>query len=467
MKLAILGGGGFRVPLIYRALVDYEAQGVIDEIRLYDTNYMRLDAIRKVIHRLQERSYVTPRLSVTTDLREAINGVDFIFSAIRVGGIHGRAHDEKIARELGILGQETTGFGGISYALRGLPIALDIAHTIVDINPEAWVINFTNPAGIVTEACQRILGDRVIGICDSALGLAARAAQSACTAGFISSPRDTTADILNGTIGIDYCGLNHLGWLTGLYVDGTDILPRVLTSSEALSDFTEGRLFGRSWLSSLKCLPNEYLHYYYFTREIIRADANAAATRGHFLAEQQHQFYTRVDQTPSEDALELWKTTWRERESTYMATNYAVADKAGTKQDEHGHVDLGAGGYDQIAAAIIQAIGCDEPAHLVLNVANRGTISFLSDDAVIEVPCVVDAHGVHPLPVSSLPEHARGLVHSIKNVEQTVIQAVETKSWDLVIQALAIHPLVDGVGTARLACEALQSRFPELAYLRS
>lgn len=381
--------------------------------------------------------------------------------ALRVGGTWGRAADERIARELGILGQETTGFGGISYALRGLPVALHVARTLAEVNPAAWLINVTNPAGIVTEASRAILGDRVIGICDSPIGLARRALGSLESEGLV--PAGTTGDlgVGDGEVRLDYAGLHHLGWLQGLHVRGEDVLPRLLERPDLLERFEEGRLFGADWLRTLGSVPNEYLHYFYFARETVEADARSEATRGVFLEQQQDGFYRAAEGAPPAEAARLWERTRRRREETCMATDREAAGAA--ERDEE---DLAARGYDRVALAIMHAIVHDSPAQLVLNVADRGTLAPLPDDPVIEVPCLVDAAGPRPLPVSPPPDHALGLVQTVKLVERTVIRAVAESRRDLAIESLALHPLVDGVGVARRALDLSCAEFPELAALR-
>jgi 6-phospho-beta-glucosidase len=460
MKLALLGGGGFRVPLVFRTLMQDTSPGRVTELRLFDTDPARLRTMSSILTAMSEGRADAPRIVVSTELREAVRGVDFIFSALRVGGTRGRAQDEQIAQKVGLLGQETTGFGGISYALRGLPVALDIARTISEVNPEAWLINFTNPAGIVTEASRAILGDRVIGICDSPIGLARRALSALEKAGLAPAGTSASTGLGDSPVRLDYIGLNHLGWLQGLEVDGQDLLPALLDRDDLLELTEEGRLFGADWVRTLGCLPNEYLHYYYFARETVAADAEAELTRGRFLLGQQEDFFSKAAAAP-EHAAEFWESTRRRREETYMATNREAA--GGMERDES---DLESGGYDKVALAIMHAIAHDRPAQLILNVAGGSQIDFLPPDAVIEVPCTVDASGAHAQQVSPVPAHGRGLVHTVKTVERTVIAAVKERSRDLAIEALALHPLIDGVGVARRALALAEDAFPELSYLR-
>ncbi|MFD5575513.1 family 4 glycosyl hydrolase, partial [Streptomyces cadmiisoli] len=258
MRLTILGGGGFRVPLVYGALLGDRAEGRVSQVTLYDEDPPRLTAMARVLRdqaaaaSAADPTVDAPTVTVTGELDEALRGADFVFSAIRVGGLEGRAADERIALAEGVLGQETVGAGGIAYGLRTVPVAREIARRIARHAPEAWVINFTNPAGLVTEAMAEVLGRRVIGICDSPVGLGRRIARV-----LGARPQDAW---------IDYVGLNHLGWVRGLRVGGRDELPRLLADTEALESFEEGRLFGAEWLRSLGAIPNEYLHYYYFNR---------------------------------------------------------------------------------------------------------------------------------------------------------------------------------------------------------
>jgi 6-phospho-beta-glucosidase len=445
VRLTILGGGGFRVPLVYGALLADRAEGRVTEVVLHDLDTGRLAAVGRVLAEQAAGVPDAPAVRATTDLDEALRGADFVFSAIRVGGLEGRAHDERVALAEGVLGQETVGAGGIAYGLRTVPVAVDIARRVARLAPDAWVINFTNPAGLVTEAMSRHLGERVVGICDSPVGLGRRIARVLGV-----DPRRAW---------IDYVGLNHLGWVRGLRVDGRDRLPRLLADPDLLNSFEEGRLFGAEWLRSLGAIPNEYLHYYYFNRETVRAYRQAEQTRGAFLRDQQARFYEEAS-SPAVSALEVWNRTRAEREATYMAENRESAG-AGEREAE----DL-SGGYEQVALALMRAIARDERTTLILNVRNRGTLSVLDADAVIEVPCLVDASGAHPVAADPLPGHAAGLVCAVKAVEREVLAAAETGSRATAVKAFALHPLVDSVEVARRLMEGYLRVHPGLAYLR-
>ncbi|MFF9163706.1 6-phospho-beta-glucosidase [Streptomyces longwoodensis] len=445
MKLTMLGGGGFRVPLVYGALLTDRGAGRVTEVVLHDLDDGRLSAVARVLAEQAAAVDDAPRVTATTDLDEALRGADFVFSAIRVGGLEGRAADERVALAEGVLGQETVGAGGIAYGLRTVPVAVDIARRVARLAPDAWVINFTNPAGLVTEAMSRHLGDRVIGICDSPVGLGRRIARV-----LGADPKQAW---------IDYVGLNHLGWVRGLRVAGRDELPRLLADPALLGSFEEGKLFGADWLRSLGAIPNEYLHYYYFNREAVHSYQQAERTRGAFLRDQQARFYAEVG-NPGTSALELWDRTRAEREATYMAENRETAG-AGERDAD----DL-SGGYEKVALALMRAIARDERTTLILNVRNRHTLAALDPDAVIEVPCLVDASGAHPVAVDPLPGHATGLVCSVKAVEREVLAAAESGSRATAVKAFALHPLVDSVNVARRLVEGYRAVHPGLDYLK-
>ncbi|MFI1330358.1 6-phospho-beta-glucosidase [Streptomyces sp. NPDC020845] len=446
MRLTVLGGGGFRMPLVYRALLDDsgDAAGRCTELVLFDTDRGRLDAIGAVLAEQAAGRPGAPAVRATTDLDDALRGADFIFSAIRVGGLAGRARDERVPLAEGVLGQETVGAGGVLYGLRTLPVALEIAERIAAVAPDAWVINFTNPAGMVTEAMQRVLGDRVIGICDSPVGLCRRAA------------RALGAD--PGRASYDYVGLNHLGWLRGVIVDGRDRLPELMADTAALESFEEGKLFGAPWLQALGALPNEYLHYYYFNREAVSAIRQAPATRGEFLRDQQAGFYAEAAAAGTAEgaagagALELWERTRMEREATYMAESREAS--GGWQRDS---CDLDGGGYDRIALAIMRAIARDERATLILNVRNRTAVPGLDADAVVEVPCLVDAGGARPLAAGPVAPDQLGLMLTLKAVERATIASATSHgpaARAAALRALAVHPLVDSVNVASRILDA-------------
>lgn len=459
MRLTILGGGGFRVPLVHQALLSDAAagSGSISQITLYDADPRRIAVIAEVLRQQATGQRHPPTVRVAPDLPHAVRGADFVFSAVRVGGLAGRIIDEQVAQQHGLLGQETVGAGGIAFGLRSVPVARQIASAVATHAPGAWLVNFTNPAGLVTEAMRPILGDRVIGICDSPTGLVRRVAAALGATG-------------SASVAADYVGLNHLGWLRGISIDGAERLPDLLADPSALASVEEARLFGADWVRALGCIPNEYLHYFYLARESRDAGvagASAGASRGEFLAAQQSEFYRQAhtliaadqaaDAHDSRTVLELWERVRTERDATYFAAEREISG-AGSRSDE----DLQAGGYERIAIELMRAISRDEAADLIVNVANRGLLPQFDEDAVVEVGCRVDRDGAHPYDVRPLTDHQAGLMHTIKGVERAVIEAAVTGSRDAALRAFAMHPLVDSVTTAASLLDAYADRHPEL-----
>jgi len=440
MKLTILGGGGFRVPQVFAALAADDAAVRIDELVLYDTDASRLEAIRAVLRQLEQEFSHPPRITGTSDLDEALTGADFIFCAIRVGGAQGRTLDERIALGLGVLGQETTGPGGLAFAIRTLPVILEIAERARVLAPEAWFINFTNPAGIVTEGLRRVLGERVVGICDTPIGLIRRAATALTGCATAST--------------FDYVGLNHLGWLRSLEVDGRDRMPDLLADTSLLNGIEEVRLMGVDWVRALGALPNEYLYYYYKNREAVSRIRASETTRGEFLLRQQSDFYQRAAGAPAH-ALELWRKTRYEREATYMAEGRPLGQEQARQES-----DLEDGGYQQVALNLMAALAAGRPSTMILNIRNGETVNGLPPESVVEVPCTVDDTGIHPHQLAPVTGHMLGLMQSVKAVEQLTIEAVVNHSATLAWKAIALHPLVDSVEVGRDLLERYQQEIP-------
>jgi 6-phospho-beta-glucosidase len=439
VKLTIIGGGGFRVPLVYGALLAKRDTLPFDEVVLHDPDAGRMERMGGVLRGLAHERGAELPFRATTDLDDAVEGADFVFSAIRVGQLEGRVVDEAVPLSLGVLGQETTGPGGICFALRTIPEMVRLAETVAERAPGAWVVNFTNPAGMVTEALQQVLGDRVVGICDSPSGLCRRVARAV--------GRDP------GEMWFDYFGLNHLGWLRGAHDADRDRLPELLADDGRLAGFEEGRLFGGDWLRALGMIPNEYLYYFYFHADAVEA-IRKGVPRGEQLLQSQAEFYARN----GDDALEAWRATRAERDRTYMAAERLAA---GVEAD---HDDGGdGGGYEGEAMAVVEAIANNTRAIMILNTANRSALPFLDERAVVEVPCVVGRTGPVPVAVCAVPAHAQALMTAIKDVERTTIEAALHDSAERAVRALALHPLVPSVQTAHTILAGYFERLPELA----
>lgn len=440
MRLAIIGGGGFRVPLVYRAVV--AASLGIDEIVLYDEVPERTERIRSVLRAMGSEPGA-PRVRVEHDLAGAVRGADAVFLAIRVGGTRGRVLDERVALARGLIGQETVGAGGLAFALRTVPVVRRIARVVKETAPEAWVVNFTNPAGIVTQVLQEELGTRVVGICDTPAGLVMRSLEWA---------GEVERDPL-----IDYVGINHLGWLRGLRVDGRDVLAAILGSDDALSEIEEARLIGADWVRALGALPNEYLAYYYRRDDVFERIRARGRTRGELLDEQQSAFFS-ADVAEGTDALRHWERARRQRDESYMAE---ARDASETRRAG----DVDGGGYHTIAVRLLEALLAGRPATLILNVRNDRLIPALAPHVVVEVPCRVGRDAIEPLPVASVGGEMLGLLTAVKAAEDLIVAAAGEGSRDLAWRAFAAHPLVGSIATARALVDEYRAHVPQLGEL--
>ncbi|MBL8141209.1 MAG: 6-phospho-beta-glucosidase, partial [Acidobacteria bacterium] len=263
MKLAIIGGAGIRVPLLVNGLVQSDLP--ISDIALYDVDQERL----RIIGQLASRFSGTARLAVASTVAEAVEGADFVFISIRVGGIAGRARDESIALAHGVVGQETVGPGGFAMALRTVPALVGYAREVMAHAPGAWIINFTNPVGIVTQAVRTATGARVIGICDTPTELFEEVAH--------------VLEVPSNECHFDYIGLNHLGWIQEVYHRGMPQLHRLWDRPDLLAACYRAPLFEIERLQQLRMLPTEYVYYYYRSQHAYENVRRAGQSRGQVI----------------------------------------------------------------------------------------------------------------------------------------------------------------------------------------
>jgi 6-phospho-beta-glucosidase len=455
VKIAVLGGGGFRTPYVWESVAEVAGDVPIDALVLHDVSAARLARIEAVIEGLRcERD--GPPVGTTTTLVEAVEGADVVLCAIRVDGLEGRVVDETVPLSEGVLGQETVGPGGICFALRTLPAVLSIARVVRERAPSSWFLNFTNPAGLVTEALQEELGDHAVGICDAPADLCARVAAA------MTRPMRTLA--------FDYAGLNHLGWLIAARDGDRDLLAELLADERRLSGIDEARLFGVERIRALGMIPNEYLIYYEAPGDIVEAFRRAGATRADMLLTQQRRFY--AAQGGPEEALAAWREARNQRFGSYMDEAWDAAGRdvlcsmgcenhnSESKQPFEGP---GEAGYAAIAATFLRAVNRNANEVLVLNVRNGGRLPFLDDDAVVEVPCMVSQAGPMSLSVGELPPEQQKLVARVKEVERTTIRASLEGSRAVAVDAMASHPVVPTRAAAERILAGYLEAFPDLA----
>lgn len=431
MKLTIIGGGGFRVPQIYEALAAQDSNVPITRLCLYDVSPGRMNKIATVINELSRLATKKIEVEYTTNLDHCLTDASYVFSAMRVGGLESRILDEKIALDLGVLGQETVGAGGLAYSLRTLPHVRKLARKVKEICPTAWVINFTNPAGLITEAMQAVMGERVVGICDTPIGLMKRVSKTLVTEG--------------EDFDFDYVGLNHLGWLRSMEVDGEDKLPRLLEDDKLLNSIEEARIMGPDWIRAIGAIPNEYLYYYYYAREAFQSIKKSQETRGQYLSKSQQEFYAE----DSDASFNNWSKIMHAREISYMRES-----RSGSDRESRLSKDAEDGGYQKVALELIAGLSGGESGRMILNVPNKTAdgqrlVPELNDQAIVEVPCIVDAKGVHPKKVAPVGGDMLGLITQVKSSEQLILKATEEGSMELAWKAFATHPLIDSVNIGK------------------
>lgn len=442
MKLTIIGGAGVRTPVMIHGLIRRHREIPVKELCIYDTSEEKREVIGSVIRHLAQAQRAPFTVRLVADAAEAVRGADFIYTAIRVGGEHGRIVDEKAALRHGVLGQETTGPGGLAMALRTIPVMLEYANLIEREAPRAWVINFTNPAGLITEALCRHTTLKVIGICDAPSSLKLDIAR------FLGERPEA--------VRVNYFGLNHLGWINRVLVRGEDRLPEIVDNYDRFAETSPHMgCFSPELIRRLGMIPNEYLYYYYYRDQAVERLLNAGRTRGEQVAELSRRLLEElkplVQNGDMDGALQAYSRIMEERHNSYMAAETGM--KRPAQQQESGRrFEEGRmfedEGYAGLAMGVMSAICNNRTSCFVLNVPNQGALEGLAPEDVAELPCMVDANGPVPLAVGSVPDAAKGLILSVKHYERLAVSAAVNGSRDDALMALAAHPLVGSVPLA-------------------
>ena len=357
----------------------------------------------------------------------------------------GRARDEHSALQHGVLGQETTGFCGFSMALRSIPIILDYARLLQRVSPGAWMYNFTNPAGLVTQALLDAGYTRTIGICDGA---------NACQAAVAA-----WAGVDAARIRTEVFGLNHLSWCRRAWLEGEDLLPAALADDHFLHD-AQG-LFEPQLVRLLGMHLNEYLYYYYYAGKAEKAIRTEGKTRGTEILELNNRLMDQLEEIGirrnPERALRTYFGYEKRRGETYM--HYAHGGTSIEEADRRQLFDAdipsqGGEGYAGVALSVIEALEKNRPLVTALNVPNGDSIQGMAAEDVVETSCLVDGSGVHPQPIGRVPMHQLGLMQSIKKYEHLTIEAIRQHSRNLAVEALMTHPLILSYSHARLLVDA-------------
>lgn len=421
LKVVVVGGGSSYTPEIIEGLINRHEQFPVSNIVLVDieAGKEKLEIIGNLSARMIEKSGKPISISWTLDRKKALKNADFVSTQIRVGGLEARSKDERIPLSHGLIGQETNGAGGIFKAFRTIPVLMDLAKDVHDICPNAWIINFTNPAGIVTEALlKHSPHKKIIGVCNIPYNM-----------------RHSTAEILNvdpSDVKIEFVGMNHFIFGRRVYVKGVDRTDEALDKLlNANLDYSPANIVNLGWsqtfIESTKLLPNPYHQYYFQTKEVLTNDIEAYEKHG----------------TRAEVVTELEKSLF----DIYRNPELNIKPK---ELEERGGAF-----YSDVACSLMDSIYNNKEDIQTVNTLNNGAISDLPDDAVIEANCVITNHGPEPVALGKLPSSIKGITLEMKAFEELVIEAAISGDYNDAYMAMVMNPLIKDEKLSKMMLDEL------------
>ncbi|MEN6436285.1 MAG: hypothetical protein ABFD58_10770 [Anaerolineaceae bacterium] len=425
MKLTILGAGGFRTPLLMKSLFDKFLALGFDRIALYDIDPGRITIVNDLLRYAIQDDIKRSHIGFVDNEIEALQSADFVINTFRVGGMESRIIDERIPLKHGILGQETTGPGGFSMALRSIPVTMHYLEIMRKVCPDAWIINFANPSGLMTEAIIKIGGwKKVIGICDGPESIRLYAAK--------------LLGVHQSVVDMEYFGLNHLGWVRKVLVQGQNILPVFIAQLPSDAKMP-GQPFSGQLIKNLQMFPNEYLYYYYNRMTSVKSILSDRQTRGEYLLELNNAFIKEIAGLRSENRYgDMWESYWsylNDRSQSYMKHAKDPAP-IGSNSNSDDHI-----GYANVAFRVIEGL-ISGSVTSIINIPNAGAIAGMGDDDVVEIPAQISHGKIIPEAIGNIPDHCLALMKQVKEYEKLVIKGVQERSYAACLQALTIHPLV-------------------------
>lgn len=419
MKITIIGAGSSYTPELIEGIITRYDSLPVSEIALVDIEAGRskLEIIEAFSKRMLKRAGISTKISSGTDRRSALEDSAYVITQIRVGGLAARELDEKIPTEFGVIGQETTGAGGMAKALRTIPVILDIAHEMEELCPQAWLVNFTNPSGIVTEAVHKHSSIRCVGLCNAPMNM-----QRTLAASLKLAPED---------VDISYVGLNHLSWISRIWVRGEDLTDELYARQDFVDQVASilgDEPVNKMIVSGNRLIPSYYLKYFYHPARQIEADRQALADGSGTRAVQ----VERVEK----ELFEIYALETTDSKPEQLSKR-------------------GGAWYSEAALTLIESLENTDGSMHIVNVLNQGAISDLADDCIVETNCYVDGSGVRPLVSGALPAEIAGLVKTIKGYEQLVVEAAVTGSREQALAAMLLNPLISDADIAYPLLEAL------------
>jgi len=430
-KITLIGGGGVRTPLLVFGVNEAAQLLGCREMVLFDPDAGRLKVMAELGRAIVAREGGNLLVRGVSSIEEAVTGADFVLNSIRVGGIAARAADELAAIKHGYPGQETTGPAGASMALRTVRTALAQAQLVEQLSPNAWIVNFTNPAGLITQAISSHTRTRTVGICDTPVELFHHIATA------LGASLDEVV--------CDYVGLNHLGWVRRVRLRGEDVTDRVLNDDQILAQLYSAPLFDVKMIRTLRLIPTEYLFFYYSRRRALENQRRQGSSRGAEVEQLNitlmQELSAKLAQGDRDGAIATYVAYLNRRSGSYMKLE-ASGGSAFANESYDGEPFRAASGYHRIALDVMLALTGARPGRIVVNTRNRGSLPSLPAEDIVETACRIDTDSITPEPIEPLPDAVAGLVHSMKAFERATIEAALASSPLTARKALLIHPAI-------------------------
>lgn len=437
MKITVIGGGGVRSMFLAKSIAQKAERLNIDELCFMDNNEEKLRIYGGMASHVANLLCPEIKFSLTTDAVKAVSDADYVITTIRVGEDDMRAKDERIALNKGVLGQETTGAAGFSFAMRSVPALAEYCDLIKKHSKKnVKVFNFTNPAGVVSQTLRDMGYDFTYGICDAPSGMLRSFALL-----YNESPDNITGEVY---------GLNHLSYFKSITLNGKEIMPELIENDEAYAK-TDMRYFSKELLRDRGAVLNEYLYYFYYREKAVENILNAEQTRGEQIRDINKNMTAELSKMDIENDFEgcmkIFNKWYGMREGSYMAS------ETGAKRTVPWHFDIyeeDDGGYAGVALKFIEIAQSGKKGTMIMCVPNENSIDGLRADDVVEITCDVDSKGCKPHHIGKVDEQNLELIRRVKIYERLASKAIREKDRVSAIQALTLHPLVNSYS---LACE--------------
>ncbi len=441
MKLAVIGGGGVRSMFLAKSIAQKAAKLGIDELVFMDNDELKLRIYGNMAKEVAGRIDKDLRFSLTADAKEAIENADYVITTIRAGGDDMRVKDERIALSMGVLGQETTGAAGLSFAMRSVDALARYCDMVKEYaKPGCKVFNFTNPAGVVSQTLRDMGYDFTYGICDAPSGMLHTFEK------LYGAPE--------GSAKGEIYGLNHLSYFSSVTINGREVLGEIIENDRAYTE-TDLRYFEKSLLRERGAILNEYLYYFYYREKAVANILAAPETRGEQIARINRAMteeLSHIDiENDFEKALAVFERYYGERENNYMAAESGVRRQTKWSFDMFGEDD---GGYAGVALRFIEIARGGNPDSMILCVPNGGAIDGLLPGDIVEITCDIIGGEAYPHKFGRVDEQNLELIRRVKIYERLASQAIREKSRVKAVEALTLHPLVASYSLATALVDA-------------